>query len=102
MAIARAGAVASAVGSVRGAVVGGSAENGFGKTGAPSDSGEVFDPTVNLGLWANLTSDGVPQRSYPSICPLSTGTRLLSGGAGAGGPGLDSGVLLTIFVEDQP
>lgn len=91
----RAGAVGVGVGQIRGAVYGGSTENGFGSPASPLGSTELFDPTAGLGLWAPIQGDPVDARAFATAVALPSGTVLVSGGADGAGQALASALLIT-------
>lgn len=92
---ARAGALATNALSIQAVVFGGSTATGVGAAGMPLATGELFDPTVGLGLWSALPASMVDARSQANVIIQASGTALITGGADTNGAPVGSGALIT-------
>jgi hypothetical protein len=82
---ARAAPVVAPLTNVQAAVYGGATSTGLGTFAAPEGSIELFDPSVNIGLWATLPTDVFTARSYADGTLLLSGATLISGGIDGNG-----------------
>jgi hypothetical protein len=92
---ARAGAIAGGTNDVHAVVYGGATSAGFGMSSAVEGSLELFDPTVGIGVWAQLPIDTFPPRGYATKTVLSSGAILVTGGVDASGTAQTSAGLIS-------